>query len=144
MTSSRLDLGSLRHTIASLEAALGLVGNTIWFDAQSEPLRNTLVAGVVQNFEFVYELCIKMIRREPEREADSAGAIDRLNFRDLMRVAGEQGVIADVEAWFDYRRIRNQTSHTYDQGRAWQAYQDAKTFIGDARALLVSLEARNV
>lgn len=143
MNPSRLELTSLRNAVASLERALAVVGDSAWFEAQPSAVRDTLIAGVIQNFEFVYELSVKMIRRELEREPDSAGATDRLNFRDLMRVAGEQGLVEDVEAWFRHRQTRNETSHAYDQDKALQAYRAATAFIADARALLLSLEARN-
>jgi nucleotidyltransferase substrate binding protein (TIGR01987 family) len=58
-------------------------------------------------------------------------------------VAAEKGLIADVEAWLKYRKMRNITAHTYDHEKAQQVYQDTLIFIGDARALLRKLEARN-
>jgi hypothetical protein len=39
--------------------------------------------------------------------------------------------------------MRNITAHTYDHEKAQQVYQDTLIFIGDARALLRKLEARN-
>ena len=106
-------------------------------------MRNTLIAGVIQNFEFVYELSVKMVRRELERDPDVPHDTDRLPFRDVMRVAGEKGLIEDVEAWFRHRQTRNETSHAYDKVKALKAYRDAAAFIADARALLATLEARN-
>jgi nucleotidyltransferase substrate binding protein (TIGR01987 family) len=143
MNLDRLDLGSLRNAIASLEGALSVVADEAWLAAQSADMRNTLIAGVIQNFEFVYELSVKMIRRELEREADTQGETDRLNFRDLIRVAAEKGLIEDVDRWFAHRQTRNLTSHTYDHAKAWQAYQQTVPFIDDARTLLAGLETRN-
>ena len=81
------------------------------------------MAGVIQNFDFVYEIGVKMIKRRMELDAASPDEIDGLNFRDLMRVAGERGLVEDVSAWFEYRTMRNLTSHTYDQKVARQVYQ---------------------
>jgi nucleotidyltransferase substrate binding protein (TIGR01987 family) len=61
----------------------------------------------------------------------------------MLRIAAEKALIADVEAWFGYRRMRNLSAHTYDQQKARQVYQDTLTFVADARALLACLEARN-
>jgi nucleotidyltransferase substrate binding protein (TIGR01987 family) len=58
-------------------------------------------------------------------------------------MAGEKGLVADVEAWFRYRRMRNLTSHTYDRDKAREVYHDTLAFFGDAKALLAGLEARN-
>ncbi len=143
MDEPRLDLSALGHTISSLAGGLGVTGDLTWFDAQSPAVRDTLIAGVVQNFEFVYEPSAKMLRRQLEREADSADEVDRANFRDMLRIAGEKGLIADVEAWFHHRRMRNITAHTYDHAKALAVFQDAHGLLTDARALLTALEARN-
>jgi nucleotidyltransferase substrate binding protein (TIGR01987 family) len=138
-----LDLGALPTTVASLEGALAVAGNKAWFAVQSQTVQNTLIAGVIQNFEFVYELSIKMTRRQIELESDSPSEVDQTNFRDMLRIAGEKGLIADTEAWFVYRRMRNMSAHTYDQDKARQVYRDIQGFMVDARALLARLEARN-
>jgi nucleotidyltransferase substrate binding protein (TIGR01987 family) len=139
----RLDLSSLRDAIASLGASLTVTSDQHWFGAQAIEVRNTLIAGVIQNFEFVYELGIKMIRRQLEAEAASPTEIDAAGYRDLLRLAAEKGLIADVEARFGYRQMRNLSSHTYDQRRAQEIYERTSGFLDDARALLAALEARN-
>ena len=118
-------------------------GNSPWFNQQSSNVQNTLIAGVIQNFEFVYELSMKMIRRQLELDSDSPNEVDETNFRDVLRIAAEKGLIADVEAWFFYRKMRNVSAHTYDRAKAQKVYQDTLTFINDARSLLARLEARN-
>ena len=143
MTEPVLDLGALRNAIASLEGGLAVVGDSAWFSQQPAIVQDTLIAGVIQNFEFVYEIGVKMLRRQIELESDSPAEIDAVNFRDLLRIAGEKGLIADVEAWFRYRKMRDLTAHTYDRQKAREVYRDTLTFIGDARSLLACLEARN-
>jgi nucleotidyltransferase substrate binding protein (TIGR01987 family) len=139
----KLDLSSLEQALASLQESLGTVGNQEWFDAQPAPVRNTLIAGVIQNFEFVYELGIKMLRRRLELDAAAPSEVDFDNFRDLLRTAAEKGLIDDVEAWFGYRKMRNISSHTYDQNKARMVYAGTLRFVGDAEALLLKLLARN-
>jgi nucleotidyltransferase substrate binding protein (TIGR01987 family) len=143
MSEPVLDLSALRGAIASLEGALEAVGDRTWFDGQSPNVQNTLMAGAIQNFEFVYELSIKMIRRQIELDSDSPDEVDQTNFRDMLRIAAEKGLITDVEAWFFYRKMRNVSAHTYDHAKAREVYRDTLTFINDARALLAKLEARN-
>ena len=143
MSDTRLDLSALRDAVGSLEDGLEVVSDSEWFNAQSSKVQNTLIAGVIQNFEFVYEISVKMIKRQIEAESASPDEVDESNFRDVLRVAAEKGLIADVEAWFKYRKMRNITAHTYDHEKAQQVYQDTLIFIGDARALLHKLEVRN-
>ncbi|MCL1571175.1 nucleotidyltransferase substrate binding protein [Xanthomonas nasturtii] len=142
--NEKLDLTALRNAVSSLEDSLGVVSDSAWFDQQSKQVKNTLVAGVIQNFEFVYEIGIKMLKRQIEAESASPEEVDETNFREVLRVAAEKGLIADVEAWFKYRQMRNITAHTYDHEKAKKVYQGTLDFIVDARDLLQKLEARDV
>jgi len=138
-----LDLTTLRDAIASLSEGIAVVCDHDWFNRQSASVQNTLISGVIKNFEFTYELSIKMIRRYLEMHADSPSEIDALDFRDVLRVAAEKSLIVDVEAWFMYRRMRNITAHTYDHEKARQVYQDTQLFLDDAQSLLARIETRN-
>jgi len=140
----KLDLTPLASAIVSFEEGIAVVSNENWFNSQTEAVQNTLIAGVIQNFEFVYELGIKMIRRRIELDAATPAEADFADFRDLLRTAAERGFVADVQAWFEYRKLRNITSHTYDHEKARQVYRGTLAFLRDAKALLKALEARNV
>lgn len=139
----KLDLRALQDAVTSLSDGLEVVSDPDWFNQQSEKVRNTLMSGVIKNFEFVYEISVKMVKRQIELDSASPSEVDESNFREVLRVAGEKGLIADVEAWFKYRKMRNITAHTYDHEKAHQVYVDTLHFIDDARALLNVLEARN-
>lgn len=143
MNDSTLDLSALQRALTSLEDSLEVVSDSEWFNEQSLKVQNTLIAGVIQNFEFVYEVGFKMIKRQIELESASPDEVDQGSFRDVLRLAAEKGLIRDVEAWFGYRRMRNITAHTYNHEKAQQVYQGTLLFINDARTLLASLEARN-
>ena len=140
---STLDLTALRQAITSLHDGLTVVSDAAWFDQQDAKVRQTLMAGVIQNFEFVYELGVKMLRRQLEAESDTPAEIDQTSFRDLLRMAAERGLIDDVEAWFGYRQMRNITAHTYDQTKAMMVYQGLASFLAHAKALLARLESRH-
>ncbi|MBY0467247.1 MAG: nucleotidyltransferase substrate binding protein [Burkholderiales bacterium] len=138
-----MNLDPLRNALLSLENGLDVVSDAEWFSHQSDKVQNTLIAGVIQNFEFVYEIGFKMLRRQIEAGAASPDEVDTFNFRDVLRVGAEKGLIADVQAWLGYRQMRNITAHTYDHEKARQVYQGTLLFLADARALLAALEARN-
>ena len=139
-----LDLSSLKNAIQSLQDGISVVSNSNWFYQQTAAVQNTLIAGVIQNFEFVYELSIKMLRRQLEREMANPSEMDEVNYRDFLRIAAERGLLAKVEPWFAYRTMRNITAHTYDHEKAQQVYEDTLGFIIDAKSLLKNLEKRNV
>lgn len=139
----KLNFDSLHSALLSLENGLDVVSDAGWFSQQSDKVQNTLVAGVIQNFEIVYELGFKMLRRQIEAESASPDEVDTFNFRDVLRAGAEKGLIADVGAWLRYRQMRNITAHTYDHDKAKQVYQGTLLFLADARALLAALEARH-
>src|SRR3990167_1837195 len=140
---SILDFSALQKAIQSLHEAIEIISNHKWFNEQPSAVQNTLIAGAIKNFEFVYELSMKMLRRQLEWEADNPTEIDETGFKDLLRMAAEKGLIENVERWFAYRTMRNITSHTYDHEKAQRVYEDTLTFIKDAKILLENLENRN-
>jgi nucleotidyltransferase substrate binding protein (TIGR01987 family) len=137
--ANMLDLTALKDAITSLENGIAAVDDAAWFNAQSPIIRNTMMAGVIQNFEFVWDLSIKMIRRRIEMDAATPTEADHSDYRDLMRAAGERGLVADVEAWFEYRKLRNVTSHTYDAAKARATFSGIPSFLDAARHLLTRL-----
>jgi nucleotidyltransferase substrate binding protein (TIGR01987 family) len=130
-----LDFASLEKALASLSRAI----QRSRVDPQDEELRD----AVIQRFEYTYELCWKMLKRQLELESPTPARMDTLSFRDLLREAAQVGILQDVERWMDYREMRNITSHTYDDLKARNVYDAAIEFYDDARALLKALEARS-
>ncbi|MFW5442763.1 MAG: nucleotidyltransferase substrate binding protein [Methylococcaceae bacterium] len=79
----KLDFSSLKQVIKSLAEAIDVVADEQWFKQQKITVQNTLIAGVIQNFEFVYELSIKMLKRQMEIESASPEEVDFTSFRGL-------------------------------------------------------------
>ena len=98
--------------------------------------------GVIQRFEYSYELCWKMLKRQLERELPNPGDADRMSFTELVREGAERGLVAKPERWLRYRHYRNATSHAYDEAKAREVHAAAIEFLDDAEALLAALEAR--
>lgn len=129
-----IKLGSLKKALTSLIKAVDRAA-PIPFDLE---LRD----ACIQRFEYTYELCIKMIRRYLETEIPLPQEVDRMNYRDLLRVAFEYGLIDSVEDWFAYREARNQTSHAYDEEKAQYVYDVLPRFVLKADFLLQALSSR--
>lgn len=136
-----LDLSSLRKAVGSLERTIN-VANAIIEGAVDTDQEKVIRAGVIQNFEFTYELCWKFIKRWLEENAGGS-AVDGLTMKELFRLVAEKQLIKDVEAWFEYHKQRNKTSHTYNEDTAESVYGTTFKFAGDAKDLLMSLEAKN-
>ena len=69
--------------------------------------------------------------------------VDGISRRELFRLAAEHRLISDVEAWWDYNRARNLTSHIYDEEVADEVFQAATQFLENAQLFLAALEERN-
>ncbi len=136
-----LDLGSLKKAVMSLERALNVAASekmSILSDDEMEVIK----AGVIQNFEFTYELCWKFMKRWLETNMGAA-YVDGVTRRELFRLSAESLLIADVDQWMEYHDARDETSHTYDQDAADEIFQVAQTFFPDARRLFDALEQKN-
>jgi len=137
-----LDLGSLRAAVQALANAIDVVSSPEF--AVADPRwRDTLVAGVVQHFEFTFELCWKMLKRQLEREMPSPSELDGLSYRELFRLGHERGLVTAVEPWFEFRELRNITANTYARDKALKVAAGAPALLSQARALLGAIEARN-
>ena len=127
-----IDFSPLEKAIASLNRAL--VRAT---DAKGdEELRD----ACIQRFEYTFELCWKMLKRQLEQELPNPAEVDGYSYRHLFRVGAERGLVQDVEAWFDYRERRNITSHTYDEEKAARVFDALPAFAGHAEELLGQLK----
>ena len=110
--------------------------------SEREPNDLEVRDACIQRFEYTFELCIRIMKRYIEREMPPIEQVDQMNFRDLLRVAVEIGLIEQIEHWFQYREARNQTSHSYDENKAKAVYQVLAGFVQDANFLITQLELR--
>ena len=99
--------------------------------------------GLVQRFEFTYEISHKMLKRYLEQSSASPDQFDAMPFADLIRTANEQGLLqGDWPAWRGYRDMRSKTSHTYDEDIALQVVAGIPAFLAEAQFLAAQLTER--
>ena len=137
-----LDLTSLKKGVSSLESALVFARFEDKFAGLTDNQKDVVRAGVIQNFEFTYELAWKFMKRWLEHNLGSA-YIDGIPRKELFRFAAEQRLISSVERWFEYHDARNETAHTYDRQKALEVFAAAQKFLSDAKELLSNLENKN-
>ena len=137
-----LDLSSLEHAVDSLERAIKVASSTIKGKVNTDN-EQVIRAGVIQNFEFTYELCWKFMQRWLKENQNKADAAQPLTRKELFRMAARSGIIKGPTPWFEYSDARNLTAHTYDQEKAEIVYKTALTFVADARYLLEQLKKNN-
>jgi len=82
--------------------------------AQERDLNELEEQGMVQGFEFTFELSWKLLKDYLE----SKGFKDFHGSRDSFRLAFQEGFISDGETWMEMIDTRNRASHTYDENIA--------------------------
>ena len=138
----QLDFSSLRKGVESLGRTLRVADDRDFISGLSADQKDAIRAGVIQNFEFTYELCWKFMKRWLEGNLGSA-YVQGIARRQLFRLGAENKLIADVDQWMEYHDARNETSHTYDESTAEDVFATAREFYAEAESLLEALEARN-
>ncbi|GBR74165.1 nucleotidyltransferase [Candidatus Termititenax aidoneus] len=134
-----LDLTSLVQVIDALQKALSSCVKNEYNQTLTVEDKETLKAGVIQNFEIAYEVCWKFLKRWLELNITDV-AIDGLPRRELFRKAQENSLIKDAAKWFEYHNARNETAHTYNSDKAAAVYSLTAEFLKDAQNLLKVLE----
>lgn len=127
-TPGQLSFEPLKKTLASLESAL------------TAPPKNDLERdGVIQRFEYSFELSWKAIRTLliALGRSEVSGSP-----KPLFREAASEGLLPDSAVWFRFLEARNQTVHSYNSMTAEEVYQAAKAFPAHARPLLLALEKK--
>lgn len=85
--------------------------------AALKPKDEYLRDSVIQRFEFTHELAWKMLKLRLEQED-----IFVRTPRETLQEALQAGLIEDGNAWSDLQRMRNLTSHTYNETLADEVY----------------------
>lgn len=135
MSDPRLNISALEKAIDRLQEGLTRYERDIT-DAQ---IRD----GLIQRFEFTYEISHKMIKRYLEFISPTPEQYDGMAFQDLIRSGNEQGLLlGDWSAWREYREMRGKTSHTYDEDVALEVVEGIPAFLEEAQYLLGKLSER--
>lgn len=101
--------------------------------------------GLIQRFEFTYELSHKMLKRFLEFTSPTPEQYDNMAFQDLIRSGNEQALLLnDWPHWKQYRDMRSKTSHTYDEAVALEVVIGIPKFLEEARFLRDKLRERLV
>lgn len=137
-----LDLSSLKKAIISLEKAIKFSEKVEKSSGFSKDEKDIIKAGVIQNFEFTYELAWKFMKRWIQ-ENISREVVDGVTKKELYRVAAENRLIDEVKKWFKFHKARNRTSHIYDENVAEDVYKTVKLFLPEVKLFFERIEVRN-
>jgi len=83
--------------------------------AKNRQLNDFEADGMIQRFEFTFELAWKLMKSYAEYQGTDK---EIMGSRDAVRWAFENKLISDSDVWMEMIKRRNDTSHTYDEDTA--------------------------
>lgn len=99
--------------------------------------------GLIQRFEFTYELGHKILKRYLEYASANPEQFDEITFQDLIRTGNEQGLLlGEWPDWRGFRDMRGKTSHTNNENVALDVVAGIPRFIDEASYLRDRLRQR--
>jgi len=132
VNSEGLDLTPLERAVSRLREGLERYER----DITDDQIRD----GLIQRFEFTYEISHKMLKRFLEMTSANPAEFDAMSFQELIRSGNERGLLRkDWPAWRKYRDMRGRTSHTYAENVALQVVAGIPDFLDEATFLLARL-----
>ena len=135
MADEKLDLSPLDRAIDRLNEGLVRYQQ----DISDTQIRD----GLIQRFEFSYEISHKMLKRYLEFASPTPEQYEEMMFQDLIRSGNEQGLLlGSWPDWKRYRSMRSKTSHTYVEDVALEVVGGIPTFLEEARYLRDQIKAR--
>jgi nucleotidyltransferase substrate binding protein (TIGR01987 family) len=99
-------LANYQRALAQLTRAVAL--------AHERPLSELERQGLIQAFEFVFELAWNLLKDYFLYQGNPAIS----GSRDAIRMAFKQGLVDDGEGWMEMIKSRNQSAHTYNESIA--------------------------
>lgn len=130
-----LDVTPLLSAITRLEEG--------WETFQRDTTDTLVRDGLIQRFEFTYEIAHKTLKRYLEDTSASPQLFDVTSFQDLIRSGNEAGLLlGDWPAWRTYRDMRAKTSHTYDEKIAIEVVKGIPAFLEEVKYLRDKLKQR--
>jgi nucleotidyltransferase substrate binding protein (TIGR01987 family) len=123
-----IDISGLERAITRLEEAVAAY--------QQDTSQSLIRDGLVQRFEFTYEISHKLLRRYLAANAVPPELLNGMNFADIIRIGNENGLLlGNWPRWKTFRDMRARTSHSYDEAVALDVVAGIPAFLDEARYL---------
>ena len=127
-----LDISPLQNALARLQEG--------WTRYQQDVRDIQIRDGLVQRFEFTYEISHKMLKRYLEQSSASPDQFDVMPFADLIRTANEQGLLqGNWPTWRSYREMYSKGIESYNENIALQVVGIIPAFLNETAFLAAKL-----
>lgn len=132
MTTGKLDFTSLRNALARLKEGYARYES----DVSDIQIRD----GLIQRYEFTYEISHKMLKRHLEMTSANPEAFDALPFADLIRTGNEQSLLkSDWTAWKVFREMRALANNALEDQAALEIVKVIPMFIEEIQFFIRQL-----
>ncbi len=109
----------------------------------ADPSDDQIRDGLIQRFEYTYELGHTVLKRYLEYASANPEQFDKMSFQDLIRTGNEQGLLlGDWSDWRGFRHMRTRTSHTYNEDIALEVVVRIPRFVDEVIYLRDKLRER--
>ena len=114
-----------------------------WTEYQKDKVKTFVRDSVIQRFEYTFELSHKLLRRVLSENESSRAEISEMFFNELIRIGCKRGLLLnDLEIWDKYRKLRNLSSHNYDEFNAEHIVVIMPIFIEDIEYELIKIKEK--
>jgi len=135
MSQDKLDLTQLDKTIRRLQEGLARYRS----DVTDIQIRD----GLIQRFEFTYEISHKTLKRFLKLASATPLEFDDMSFQELIRTANERELLlGDWPQWKGYRDMHSKTSQSYKEDVALEVVAGIPGFLEEAVYLQKRLHER--
>lgn len=101
--------------ISALKNAVNRLGEVI-IRYNNDVTDNVVRDSLIQRFEFTYSIALKTIKKYLIERAFVIEDVNEMSFNEMVRTANQLNLLnSNLETWSEYRKMRNLSSHTYDE-----------------------------
>jgi len=134
-----LDIELLQNVVTALDKSINAYNaNALCVD---DDIRDTMLSGVIKNFEIAYDMCWKYMKRWLEMNI-SPDIVEHVTRREFYRIAWENGLILNVRDWWGFHDSRNKSARVYSEMILEEVFNVAVKFITVAKEFTADLEAK--
>lgn len=117
-----------------IDRALSQLQKAVSLESPSDLERD----GAIQRFEYSIELLWKTAKKTLEENG-----VPAVTPKDVIREMANAGWINNPADFLGYLKLRNETSHTYDEKKAIEVFERSKDFARDCEILVQILKEKS-
>ncbi len=133
MREGTFGISALENAVNKLDEILIRYNN----DTTDDGIRDS----VIQRFEFTYSIALKAIKKYLIERAFIVEDVNEMSFNEMVRTANQLNLLnSNLETWSEYRKMRNLSSHTYDEEIALKVVSVIPEFYDEVLYLIDKLK----